>query len=119
MARHIALCYYNLGVDFYNKAIYEEGEKTAKKNSRQSDTYFDAAAMKLEEVVANDPTSLKYLKALAVSYGCLGNKEKFETVNTRIRALGDTPVAEKSMPGLITANAGDAPNFAGSGKNGR
>lgn len=74
--------------------------------------------MKLEEVVANDPTSLKYLKALAVSYGCLGNKEKFETVNTRIRALGDTPVAEKSMPGLITANAGDAPNFAGSGKNG-
>lgn len=118
VARHIALCYYNLGVDFYNKAIYEEDEKTAKKNSRQSDTYFDAAAMKLEEVVANDPTSLKYLKALAVSYGCLGNKEKFETVNTRIRALGDTPVAEKSMPGLITANAGDAPNFAGSGKNG-
>lgn len=118
VARHIALCYYNLGVDFYNKAIYEEDEKEAKKYSRQSNTYFDAAAMKLEEVVANDPTSLKYLKALAVSYGCLGNKDKFEAVNTRIRALGDSPVAEKSMPGLITANDGDAPNFAGSGKNG-
>lgn len=117
VARHIALCYYNLGVDFYNKAIYEEDEKIAKKNSRQSDTYFDAAAMKLEEVVANDPTSIKYLKALAVSYGCLGNKDKFEAVNTRIRALGDSPVADKSMPGLITANDGDVPNFTGSGKN--
>lgn len=118
VARHIALCYYNLGVDYYNKAIYEEDEKTAKKNSRQSDVFFDAAAMKLEEVVANDPTSVKYLKALAVSYGCLGNKDKFENVNTRLKALGDAAVAEKSMPGLITVNDGDAPNFAGSGKAG-
>lgn len=117
VARHIALCYYNLGVDFYNKSIYEEDDKIAKKYGRQSNTYFDAASMKLEEVVANDPTSLKYLKALAVSYGCLGNKEKFDNVNVRIRALGDNPIAEKSMPDLITANANDLPNFASSGKN--
>ena len=104
IAKRTALCYYNLGVNYYNKVIFEQDEKEQKKFRRQSDAYFDAASLKLEEVLANDPLSMKYLKALAVTYGCLGNLEKFGEVNTRIRALGETPVSEKDLPSEVTAN---------------
>lgn len=119
IAKRLALCYYNLGVSYYNKIIFEEDEKNKKKYRRQSDAYFDTASMKLEEVVANDPTAMKYLKALAVSYGCLGKTERFADVNTRIRALGDTPVSEKDIPSELTVNEGNATNFASAGNTNR
>lgn len=115
IAKRIALCYYNLGVSYYNKIIFEQDEKNKKKYRRQSDAYFDTAAMKLEEIVANDPLAMKYLKALAVSYGCIGQTEKFAEINTRIRALGEAPVSERDIPGEMTANEGNASNFASSG----
>lgn len=115
IAKRMALCYYNMGVNYYNKVIFETDEKEQKKYRRQCDSYFEAATLKLEEVLANDPLSMKYLKALAVSYGCLGNMEKFEGVNTRIKALGQTPVEEKSLPSEVTFNDRNAPNFLASG----
>ena len=107
----------DLGVNYYNKVIFEQDEKEQKKFRRQSDAYFDAASLKLEEVLANDPLSMKYLKALAVTYGCLGNLEKFGEVNTRIRALGETPVSEKDLPSEVTANEGNVSNFASASGN--
>lgn len=111
IAKRMALCYYNLGVNFYNKIIFEADEKEQKKYRRQCDSYFDAATLKLEEVLANDPVNMKYLKALAVSYGCIGNKDKFEATNVRIKALGQAPVEEKDLPSEVTYNEANKPNF--------
>ncbi len=110
-ARHIALCYYNLGVDYFNRAITSDDERTAKKLKRQSNDYFSAATGKLEEVIANDPTSVKYLKALAVSYGCMDNRDKFEEVNTRIQALGESPMPSMGMPPIMAYNENNTKNY--------
>lgn len=116
IAKHLALCYYNLGVSHYNSAIMSEDEKTAKRNKRQSNAYFSEASRKLEEVLANDPLSIKYLRALAVTYGCCDDKEKFEEVNTRLRALGQEP-EHAMMPSMIAFKEDNSANFntAGSG----
>lgn len=110
-ARHIALCYYNLGVDFFNRAITSEDERTAKKLKRQSNDYFSAATDKLEEVLANDPTSVKYLKALAVAYGCMDMRDKFEEVNNRIQALGESPMNSMGMPPIMAYNENNTRNY--------
>lgn len=116
IARHIALCYYNLGVLYFNKAIMEEEEKSARKYKRQSNNYFMASAEKLEEVVANDPMSAKYLKALAVTYGCMDNTAKFDEVNTRIQALGEQPLGAVHMPPIMAYNDTNTKNYGrGSG----
>lgn len=116
VAKHIALCYYNLGVLYFNKAIMEEEEKSAKKFKRQSNNYFLASAEKLEEVVANDPMSAKYLKALAVTYGCMDNMVKFEEVNNRIQALGEQPMGAIHMPPIMAYNESNTMNYGrGSG----
>lgn len=116
IAKHIALCYYNLGVLYFNKSIMEEEEKSARKLKRQSNNYFMASAEKLEEVVANDPMSLKYLKALAVTYGCMDNTAKFEEINTRIQALGEQPMGAVHMPPIMAYNESNTKNYGrGSG----
>lgn len=109
--RHIALCYYNLGVSNFNQAIMSDDEKTARKFKRQSNDYFSAATGKLEEVVANDPMSVKYLKALAVAYGCMDNKQKFDEMNIRIQALGENPLNSMSMPPIMSYNEGNTKNY--------
>ena len=114
-ARHIALCYYNLGVKHFNDAIMSDDEKTAKRFKRQSNDYFSAASDKLEEVVANDPTSTKYLKALAVSYGCVNNEEKFNEINERLKALGEDPLKSMGMPPLMSYNDNNTLNYSRSG----
>lgn len=105
IAKDLATCYFNLGVLNYNKAIQEEDEKNARRYKRQANTYFDSAIMKLEEVIANDPLSVKYLKALAVCYGCIDDIPQFERINEKIVALGDAPVKTGGMPSLIAVNA--------------
>lgn len=111
IAKHLALCYYNLGVKHYNDAILSEDEKIAKRHKRQSNAYFTEASTQLEKVLANDPLSIKYLKALAVTYGCRDEKEKFDEINTRIRALGHQP--ERSMmPSMIAFKEDNTSNFS-------
>ena len=114
--RHMAICYYNMGSDYYNKAILEQDEKTAKKNMRQSKAYFSSASSKLGAVVDSDPTDIKYLKALAMTYACLGETTKLQEINTRLTALGSTPVVINGMPESITYNDAD-PGMASTEKN--
>lgn len=99
--KHLALCYYNLGADYYNRAIMESDEKQSKKYSRQSNAYFTTAADKLNTVIENDPTNVKYLRALAYTYGCLGRKDKFDEINVRLSALGEQTMAMNGMPESI------------------
>lgn len=100
--KHLALCYYNLGAEHYNKAIVSDDDKIRKRSMRQSKAYFMSAASKLAAVVENDPTSAKYLKALAMTYGCLGESERLAEINTRLTALGMTPVTITGMPETVT-----------------
>ncbi len=91
--QRIATCYYNLGVDFYNKSIMEADEKVAKKNRRQSRAYFESASQYLEQIMATKPNDKQYLRALGITYGYLDNKEKFDEINIRLGALGEKPLA--------------------------
>ncbi|MCH5218371.1 MAG: caspase family protein [Muribaculaceae bacterium] len=99
--RHIALCYYNLGSEYYNKSVMETDEKIAKRLMRQSKAYFGSAVSKLGAVVDNDPSDAKYIKALAMAYACLGETEKLQDVNTRLSALGEKPVNVNGMPEAV------------------
>ncbi len=97
----VARCYYNLGTGYYNRSISELDEKEAAKQRRQSNAYFSSAAEKYEELSANDPNNPKYLKAMATSYACLGNKSKVESINVRLSALGQPTMAMNTMPVII------------------
>lgn len=99
--QHLALCYYNLGAEFHNKALMETDEKVAKRYERQANSYFISAEMYLPTIVNNDPTDVKYLRALAVTYACLGETAKLEPLNTRLEALGQPPVQVNIMPDAI------------------
>lgn len=111
IAKHLALCYYNLGVHHYNEAVMSSEEKVAKRHKRQSNAYFAEAERRLREVTANDPSAVKYLRALAVTYGCRDEKEKFDEVNNQLRALGQEP--ERSMmPSLMVYNEDNSSHFA-------
>lgn len=99
--QHLALCYYNLGAEYHNKALMEEDAKLAKKYERQANSYFSTASTYLPTIVSNDPTDVKYLRALAVTYACLGESEKLEPLNTRLEALGQQPVQLNIMPDAI------------------
>lgn len=101
ITRHLALCYYNMGADYYNRSIMEGDDKLSKKYSRQSQAYFNTAADKLSQVVANDPSNVKYLRALAITYGCMGNADRLEEVNQSLRALGASTLAMSAMPETI------------------
>ncbi|MCH5224500.1 MAG: caspase family protein [Muribaculaceae bacterium] len=99
--QHLALCYYNLGAEYHNKALMETDEKAAKRYERQANSYFQSAEMYLPTIVSNDPTDIKYLRALAVTYACLGEPEKLQPLNTRLEALGQQPVQMNIMPDSI------------------
>lgn len=115
--QHLALCYYNLGVENYNKALLEENDKIAKRLLRQSKAYFSSAATKLGTVVDNDPSNVKYIRALAMTYGALGETEQLSELNRRLVALGLQPVNIAGMPEAVTFNdrslsaRGEAPDF--------
>lgn len=102
IAQHIALNYYNLGVMNYNKASMEKNEGTAKKYSRQAKDYFSAAATTLQDIVANDPTSVKYLQALATAYSCMNDQDQLKAINDKLSAIGSRTVAANVIPAMIT-----------------
>lgn len=101
--QRIATCYFNLGVDFYNKSIMEEDEKIAKKNRRQSRAYFESATQYLEQIITTKPNDRQYLRALGIAYGCTDNKEKFDDINIRLGALGEKPMTMGEMPEIMAA----------------
>ncbi len=104
--QHIATCYYNLGASHYNSSIMEEDEKSASRHRRQSKTYFSSAVNALRAILANTPSDMKYLKALASCYAALGERENFDDINRQIRAFGGQEIAFNSMPVLIGTEGG-------------
>lgn len=113
--KHIALCYYNIASTYSNMAVAADDEKNEKKFRRQAKNYFSDASLKLSEVTASDPTAIKYLKALAVSYLFLDNKPMFREVNTRLQALGEDPLAEMYMPPTFSFSEKGPSNFRQAG----
>lgn len=101
-AKHVALCYYNAAVNLFNQAqTVAKDEKESSRLRRKARNYFAAAAQKLEEVVAADPTNVKYLRALGVSYLCMEQKDLFQGVNNKLRAMGEDPLANMFMPPMM------------------
>lgn len=110
--QHIANCYYNLGASHYNSSIMDEDEKSASRHRRQSKGYFSSAVTALGHILANTPSDMKYLKALASTYAALGEREKFDEVNRQIRAFGGQEIAFNSMPVLIGSESGVNKNIS-------
>lgn len=117
VAKHLALCYYNLGVEYHNKALMDSDEKTRKRNMRQADAYLNTAVTKLNLVIDNDPNDMKFLKALAMTYASLGQVENLEKINTRLQALGTQPIKLNSMPDAVTLAESKIKNPQGSREN--
>lgn len=115
ITQHIALNYYNLGVMHYNKASLENDETAAKKYSRQAKDYFSAAASTLQNIVANDPASVKYMQALATAYSCMGDQGQLDAVNAKLSSLGARTIVANSTPALITYS-GKSPSQSGNDK---
>lgn len=119
VTRHLALCYYNLGAEYYNKALLENDDKAYKRLMRQSGAYFQTAADKLQAVITSDPADVKVLKALAMAYACLGKAPELEETNRRLAALGLPAVVSAGMPESVAygdrqptrGNAAKAPGF--------
>lgn len=101
ISEDIARCYFNLGTGYYNESIQAVNEKDASKSRRQSNAYFSSAAESYEQLSANDPNNVKYLKAMGTAYACLGNKSKVDAINVRLSALGENPMAMNTMPVTI------------------
>lgn len=110
--KHLALDYYNMGVDYYNKALMVQGESAEKKHKRQANEYFLAAAPILENVITNDPTAAGHTKALGIVYNCIGKKDKRDEVNDKLIAFNMQPVSDNTIPQVIGVdmNPGVSPN---------
>lgn len=107
--KHLGLNYYNLGVLYNNKSVMEQSASAQKKLLKQSEEYFSAAVSILKDVVASDPTSLKYMEALATSYYCLGDTGELNALNSKIASLGGQTVSTKSIPSLMAFNEQSVP----------
>lgn len=103
--QHIALNYYNLGVLNYNRATTEQTEETALQYDATAKDYFYAAVESLQNILSNDPSSLKYALALAECYACLHDSHGLERANQRVLALGGKPVDYDLIPTLISYQA--------------
>lgn len=114
IAKHVGLNYYNIASSYSNMAVAESDEKAEKKYRRQAKNYFSDAATVLATVTANDPTAVKYLKALAVSYLFLDNKPMFQDVNAKLQALGEDPLDDMYMPPIMSYGSGSR-NFEQTG----
>ena len=108
--KHLALDYYNLGVDYFNKAIMEQGSSAEKKYKRLANEYFSAAAPILENVIANDPTAAGHTRALGIVYNCIGEKEKRDEVNDKLMAFNMQPVSDNTIPQVIGFDLNDGGN---------
>lgn len=107
--KHLGLNYYNLGVLFNNKSTMEKNQAATKKQLKQSEEYFFAAVSIFKDVLASDPTSLKYMEALATAYQCLGNSGEMSALNTKISSLGGNTVSASSIPSLMAFNDSNTP----------
>lgn len=116
--QHLALCYYNLGVENFNKSLTADNDKDSKRHMRQAKAYLGSASSKLSAVVDAEPSNVKYLKALAMTCASLGETGRLTELNNRLTALGQNTVTGAAMPEAIAYDdhasgrkSGDAPDF--------
>lgn len=109
VARHLGLNYYNLGVICYNKGAMEKNTANGKEMNRQAKEYFTAAVTTFKQVLAADPTSLKYMQALATAYSCLGNTGELTALNSKIASLGGSAVSASAAPALVSFSGNSVP----------
>lgn len=112
VAKHLAVCYYDLGVNLYNEA--SRGNNT-KKNLKLSKEYFFNASTVLADVVASETTSLKYHQALATAYLYSDQTSKIAAVNQKVASLGGVTVTEGMAPVAIStsnSNVSSSVNYA-------
>ena len=95
LAKHIAICYYNLGVAFHTAAV---SGNNVKRNQKQAKEYFGMAAKELEEVTRAESNSLKYAQALATSYLYSEQTDKLADANKRVTAMGGVTVSSGMAP---------------------
>lgn len=100
--KHVALNLYNLGALAANKAITETNGKAKGNLLDEAKKYFQDAVPYLENVVRAEPSSLKYNTALAVAYARSDNKDKLETVNKSLSAMGVGTVSTDVVPKMIS-----------------
>lgn len=114
VTEHIALNTYNLGVMYYNKASLEEDPSKSKKLRATSNEYFTKASTILSEILLSNPTSIKYMQALAIAYSCTNNTKQLDATNFKLQALGTAKVAPNAIPSLVGFN--DKTAMGGSGR---
>ena len=114
VTEHIALNTYNLGVMYYNKASLEEEPSKSKKLRATSNDYFTKASTILSEILLSNPTSIKYMQALAIAYSCTNNTKQLDATNFKLQALGSSKVAQNTIPSLVGFN--DKTAMGGSGR---
>lgn len=115
VAKHLALDNYNIAVLNYNKALTEGDKGEAKKLKNVATQYFNTAIGHLNNVVASDPTSLKYNQALTVAYNCVGNTSQFEKANNKLASLGGGRISQDYIPSLISYSGDNTSSAVTSG----
>lgn len=104
VTEHIALNTYNLGVMYYNKASLEDNTSKSKKLRATSNDYFTKASAILSEILLSNPTSIKYMQALAIAYSCTNNTKQLDATNFKLQTLGSAKVSQNAIPSLVGFN---------------
>lgn len=94
VARHLGINLYNSGIRILNTGS----------SRNAAERKLNEAASILMDVVISDPLAVNYIYALANTYSLLGDKANLEQVNSRISALGRTPVSNNVTPQLLAVN---------------
>lgn len=91
----------HLGINLYNSGIYIINSGGSKSIAERR---LNEAANILSDVVISDPLAVNYIYALANTYSILGDKNNLEKINSKIVALGRTPVTGNVAPELFAVN---------------
>lgn len=93
VAEHQAMNTYNLAVLYYN-----QGDRGL------AAEYFRKAIPVMESVMDADPSSVRFLQALAVAYSCTDRQESLRQANRKLVALGGMEVSGNDIPSLMAYN---------------
>ncbi len=99
LAKHIAICEYNMGIAYHTAA---ESGNNAKRNQKLAKEYFTEAAKELEEITRAETNSLKYAQALAISYLFSEQTGKLAEANKRVTAMGGVTVSCGMAPTALS-----------------
>lgn len=94
VARHLGINLYNNGIQIINSG----GSRAI------AERRLNEAVKILSDVVISDPLAINYIYALANTYSLLGDKDNLEKINSKIVALGRSPVTGNDTPLLFAIN---------------